>query len=60
MSISILEVGDRIYCKSHRDLKTTALHLSSEGYGLAVLGFQDIDDNVLTITSIPEGSESDD
>ena len=57
MSISILEIGDRIYCKSHRDLKTTALHISSEGYGVAVIGFQDIDDNVLTITALPEREE---
>lgn len=57
--MSILEIGDRIKCKNWRDLKTTALNLSSEGYGVSVIGFQDMADDVLTITALPEGTEND-
>lgn len=56
--MSDLKVGDRIHCKDWRDLKRTALNLSSEGYGVTVVGFADMADDVLTITALPEGSES--
>lgn len=48
-----LKVGDRIYCNSWNDLKKYAWHLSAEGYGVAVIGFGDMSDNVLTITALP-------
>lgn len=51
------EVGDKIYCGSWKDLKNTALHLSAEGYGVAVLGFGDMSDDVLTITALPDPEE---
>lgn len=57
--MSILEIGDRIKCKNWRDLKTTALNLSAEGYGVTVIGFQDMADDVLTITALPEGTKND-
>lgn len=53
------ELGDRIRCRSWRELKSMALTLSSEGYGVTVIGFGDMSDNVLTITALPEGSEND-
>ena len=56
--MSDLKVGDRIHCKDWRDLKRTALNLSAEGYGVTVVGFADMSDDVLTITALPEGSES--
>lgn len=55
--MSDLKVGDRIHCKDWRDLKRTALNLSAEGYGVTVVGFADMSDDVLTITALPEGSE---
>lgn len=55
--MSDLKVGDRIHCKDWRDLKRTALNLSAEGYGVTVVGFADMADDVLTITALPEGSE---
>ena len=49
-----LEIGTRIKCKSWRELKNYALRLSSEGYGVEVIGFADMSDNVLTITALPD------
>jgi len=46
-----INVGDKIHCKNVRDLKHTAFQLSSEGYGVAVIGYADIEDHVLTITA---------
>lgn len=48
------ELGDRIFCKNWKDLLATALTLSGEGYGVEVIGFRDMSDNVLTITALPE------
>lgn len=53
----VLQVGDRIQCKDNRDLRKWALNLSAEGYGIAIFGFHDIYDHILTITDLPEGSE---
>lgn len=54
-----MNLGDRIYCASWRDLKKTALQLSSEGYGVTVIGFSDMSDNILTITALPEKTKED-
>lgn len=54
-----LQIGDRIHCKNWRDLKATALQLSSEGYGVEVIGFSDMSEDILTITALPEGSCND-
>lgn len=48
---SFLTVGDRIFCNSWKDLLQTSFRLSSEGYGVSVIGFADMSDNVLTITA---------
>ena len=45
------EVGDKIKCKDWKDLRHKALLLSSEGYGVEVIGFSDMSDNILTITA---------
>ena len=50
-----LQSGDRIKCKTIKELRSVALLLASEGYGVAVLGTSDIFDNVLTITMEPKG-----
>ena len=49
-----LKAGDKIHCHSWKDLKNTALNLSGEGYGVSVIGFGDMSDNILTITALPE------
>lgn len=46
--------GEKIHCKSWQDLRTTALCLSSKGYGVAVIGFSDMSDDILTVTEVPE------
>lgn len=51
------QIGDRIQCKGWKKLKNKALQLASLGYGVAVLGFSDMADNVLTITALPERKE---
>jgi len=48
------EVGDRIECVTARELKRTAFKLSCLGYGVAILGFEDIEYHVLTVTALPE------
>ncbi len=53
-----LQIGDRIHCNSWQDLRITALNLSAEGYGIAVIGFSDLQENILTITALPEESKS--
>ena len=52
------KVGDRLYCRTWKDLQKQALLLSSEGYGVSVIGFGDMSDNVLTITAEKEGEEN--
>jgi len=52
------EVGDRIHFDTWRELLNRAFALSSVGYGVAVLGFSDMADNVLTITALPERKET--
>lgn len=54
-----MEIGDKIHCHSWRDLKKTALNLSSEGYGVTVIGFSDMSNNILTITALPEKTKED-
>lgn len=49
--------GEKIHCKSWQDLRTTALCLSSKGYGVAVIGFSDMSDDILTVTEVPEVKE---
>ena len=49
-----LQLGDKIHCKNWRDLKRTAFSLSTEGYGVEVIGFSDMSENILTITALPE------
>ena len=49
-----LKVGDKIHCYDIRDLRRVALSISSEGYGVAVIGCDDIYESILTITALPE------
>lgn len=44
-------VGDKIQCKDWKDLRTKALILSTYGYGVSVVGFSDMSDDILTITA---------
>lgn len=48
------QVGDRIHFISWKQLLINALFLSSEGYGVSVVGFEDMSANCLTITALPE------
>lgn len=59
-TVRVLQVGDRIQCKDNRDLRKWALNLSADGYSIAIFGYHDIYDNILTITDLPEGSSDDD
>lgn len=52
-----IHVGKKISCRTWTDLKAKALYLSSIGYGVAVNGFKDMSDNVLTITALPEEND---
>ncbi|MBR6507461.1 MAG: hypothetical protein IKT37_07680 [Clostridia bacterium] len=49
-----LKIGDKLRCKSWKELKRIAFHLSSEGYGVQVIGFHDMSENILTIAALPE------
>ena len=59
MDNRILQLGDKIQCKDNRDMRRWALNLSAEGYGVALLGYHDIYENILTITALPEGEGED-
>lgn len=48
------ELGQRIECLTFQEMKRLALRLSSLGYGVGILGFNDIEYHVLTITALPE------
>ena len=48
------QVGDRIHFISWKQLLINALFLSSEGYGVSVIGFENMSANCLTITALPE------
>lgn len=54
----VLQVGDRIQCKDNRDLRKWALNLSAAGYGIGIIGYHDLYDNVLTIMERPEEQEN--
>ena len=60
MDNRILQLGDKIQCKDNRDMRRWALNLSADGYGVALLGYHDIYENILTITALPEGEGEDD
>ena len=47
-------VGRRIECITAQNLKRTAFKLSTKGYGVAIIGFDDIEYHVLTVTALPE------
>ena len=49
-----LKIGDTIKCYSKRELNSTMLYLSSEGYGVAIIGYENYFDNRITITAVPK------
>lgn len=49
------KVGDKVRFLSWKSLLRKAFQLSSFGYGVAVIGFSDMSENVLTITALPGG-----
>jgi len=51
----MFNVGDKMQFPTWRKLMNKALELSSEGYGVEVIGFNDMSENILTITAVPEG-----
>ena len=46
-------IGERVQCKSYHDVLTTMLCLSSKGYGVAVFGYSDMTEHVVTVTEVP-------
>lgn len=54
------KVGDKVRFSSWRSLKQNALCWSALGYGVCVVGFQGIQENILTITALPEEKEKED
>lgn len=48
------DLNEKVKCDTFQELKTTALILASRGYGVAVIGFSDMSDNILTVTALPE------
>ena len=48
------EVGDKIECATFQKMKWMAFRLSSKGYGVSVIGLQDIEEHTLTVTALPE------
>ena len=50
-------VGDKMQFSSPRELRRWALSLSADGYGVAIIGYHDIHENILTIVALPEGEE---
>ena len=50
-----LMIGDKVRCKTWKELKALALQLSAEGFGVQVIGFHDMSENILTISALPEG-----
>ena len=50
-----MKIGDKIKFSTWRKLMNKALELSAEGYGVEVIGFNDMSENILTITAVPEG-----
>lgn len=48
------QIGQKLCFKSHKALMSMALYLSSEGYGIALLGYHDMYEHILTITALPK------
>ena len=51
------KIGDKIKFKYFQNLKKRAFQLSSLGYGVSIIGLSDIEDCVLTITTLPKEDE---
>lgn len=52
-------IGQRIECLTFTALKRLAFRLSSQGYGVSIIGLSDIEDHVLTITAGKEQNVTD-
>lgn len=48
------QIGQRLQFNSHSKLMAMALYLSSEGYGVALVGYHDMYEHILTITALPK------
>ena len=51
-------IGQRIECLTFTALKRLAFRLSSQGYGVSIIGLSDIEDHVLTITAGKEQTDA--
>lgn len=49
------QVGEKLHFRTWKALLEESFKLSSEGYGVCVIGFSDMSRNTLTITAEPEG-----
>ena len=52
-----LSIGSRLESVTFTEMKRKAFRLNSQGYGVSIIGFSDIEDHVLTITALPERSD---
>ena len=48
-----LSIGSRLESVTFMEMKRKAFQLSSQGYGVSIIGFSDIENHVLTITALP-------
>lgn len=53
------KVDDKVRFSSWRSLKQNALCWAALGYGVCVVGFHGIQENILTITALPEEKKED-
>jgi len=51
-----LSIGSRLESVTFTEMKRKAFRLSSQGYGVSIIGLSDIEHHVLTITALPERS----
>lgn len=54
MNGSTYIVGEKIKFSTYKSLLIKALDLSAAGYGVGILGYHDMYENILTILQVPE------
>lgn len=50
----MFHVGDRVRCSNWKDVKRHCAQFEAEGYGCEIRGWDDIENNIITIISVPE------
>ena len=52
------KIGDKLFFNSWKALLDMAFKLSAEGYGVSTIGFDNMSNNMLTITALPEKGDA--